>query len=401
MVSFAPTATLSVIAKNITIEMPIPVLDNSQFGWTSDIPTQIALRSASLADVVPLNISFKSQAWSYDMQLFGPTVKCRAANSSEQASFDQLTDQLQRNRSVYIAEHINGPSSHNLETRSLILLYSAFQPANLNSNWSANTSKIFSDVWEGEDFLFFQTSTSSFICALMETSINITIASFHGQQQVIQNSIQYLSTIRLYSGTSQALRIRRPLDLDDWRIDNNETENMEFFESLFPKDPWQCRNRTLMRAVEDLSINTTIGYLSSPNLTNNHTEFRNITTSDTRNIYIYHPLYLILSYGIGFLLASLAALTGLYSIYTNGVSHSNSFSAIMLTTRNADLDILARGKSLASDPLPENIKNTRLRFGLLISKQGFEKMGHDDSPRNIAFGFEGSVGELKKGGKYV
>lgn len=87
------------VAPNFT-EIPIPVLDSSQFGWKNsfymDYPNQIVIKSASLADFVPLNIPIASQDWSYDMQLFGPTLKCRAANSSEQASFDQLKDQLQR-----------------------------------------------------------------------------------------------------------------------------------------------------------------------------------------------------------------------------------------------------------------------------------------------------------------
>lgn len=115
----------------------------------------------------------------------------------------------------------------------------------------------------------------------------------------------------------------------------------------------------------------------------------------------YHPLYLILSYGIGFFLASVAGAIGFYSIHINGVSYSDSISAIMLTTRNADLDALAKGKSLGSDPLPQNIKETKLKFGPLISQQDHEKVGNGDPSQNIAFGFEGNVGELKKGGKYV
>lgn len=158
MVSFASTATLSVIATNITIEIPIQVLDSSQFDWKNsvymDYPNQIAIKSASLADFVPLNIPITRQEWTYDMQLLGPTFKCRAASSSGQASFDQLTDQLQRKESVYIAKHINDPPSNNLETRSLLLLNSAFQPTQLNSNWSANTSQIPSEIMESQNFDF-------------------------------------------------------------------------------------------------------------------------------------------------------------------------------------------------------------------------------------------------------
>ncbi|KAM3151156.1 hypothetical protein ABEW05_008487 [Botrytis cinerea] len=414
MVSFASTATLSVIATNITIEIPIQVLDSSQFDWKNsvymDYPNQIAIKSASLADFVPLNIPITRQEWTYDMQLLGPTFKCRAASSSGQASFDQLTDQLQRKESVYIAKHINDPPSNNLETRSLLLLNSAFQPTQLNSN--------------------------CFICALMETSINITIASVNGQQRVIQNSIKYLSTILSYSGTSQPPRIARFLDNDDWSMysshfltfastifgsilihqaqpnhwlpsapadeymmtnitndspsfkllsscddiqtspskyhlysDNNETVNVGSFESQFPKDPWQCRNRTLTRAIEDLSINIT-NRLSQPHQQPHRIPKHHHSPPNTRNIYIYHPLYLILSHDIGSLLASLAALIRLYPIYTNGVSHSNSFPAIVLTTPNADLDVLARGKSSASAALPEECQKLKMEIGTAGVKAG-------------------------------
>ncbi|KAF7897152.1 hypothetical protein EAF00_005380 [Botryotinia globosa] len=170
---------------------------------------------------------------------------------------------------------------------------------------------------------------------------------------------------------------------------------------IFKIKPWQCRNRTFMRAIEDLSINITIGYLGNPNLTSSNTEYANITTSDTRNFYVYHQLYLVLSYSIGFFLASLCGAIGLYSLHVNGVSHSNSFSAIMLTTRNPDLDVLAIGESLGSDPLSKSVKTPKLRFGPLLSQRGFEKRISNNSPRHVAFGLEGSVDALKKGGKYM
>ncbi|KAF7881076.1 uncharacterized protein EAF02_006967 [Botrytis sinoallii] len=241
----------------------------------------------------------------------------------------------------------------------------------------------------------------------MNASIAVIIASAYGDQEITQHSTHYVNEIPLCDGSPSCLvdyyqfdnfaRVlsgnislqRRVSGIDravwvPYLIDNpllrlfTACDDIQAspFESLLPPDslsprpieeifkiePWQCRNRTFMRAIEDLSINITIGYLGSPDLTSSSTEYANVTTSDTRNVYVYHPLYLVLSYSIGFFLASLCGAIGFYSMHVNGVSHSNSFSAIMLITRNADLDILAREKSLGSDPLPKSIKNTKLRL---------------------------------------
>ncbi|KAF7897151.1 hypothetical protein EAF00_005379 [Botryotinia globosa] len=65
-VSFAPAATLSVVPVNITISVPIPVLNGTRFLHdalhselvkSSSISRKLAENSASLADVVPLYFS--------------------------------------------------------------------------------------------------------------------------------------------------------------------------------------------------------------------------------------------------------------------------------------------------------------------------------------------------------
>jgi hypothetical protein len=163
-----------------------------------------------------------------------------------------------------------------------------------------------------------------------------------------------------------------------------------------------CRNQTFLRAIEDLANNITISYLSSSDLANDNTTFRDIPTSDTWNFYVYHPLYLVLSYGIGPLFTSMAAVISLYSIWINGVSHSMSFSALMATTRNPDLDRLTHGSSLGAAPLKTYIENMRLRFGPLLSKHKDARDPQEEGGvPHIAFGFEQSVGYLKKGAKHV
>ncbi|THV54258.1 hypothetical protein BGAL_0031g00320 [Botrytis galanthina] len=457
-VSFAPAATLSVVPVNITISVPIPVLNGTKVLLDTQSPKavvdtriseKIAQKSASLADVVPLDFSIAPQIWSYNMQFFGLTLKCREAKSTEQAIFDQLVHDREE-LSVFVVPQINDSIWNNTMSESdpklrYLLLYLSLRTVALYDSSSlfelyVNKSTAY--------HIFVQSSTSSIVCTAMNASISVTIASVYGNQEITQHSTQYLNEIPLCDGSPSCLvdfyqfsnleevlqgniTLRTGVakagtygyDLVPVLIDNpllrlftacDDVQASPFgslfspssssprpIEDIFKIEPWQCRNRTFMRAIEDLSINITIGYLGSPNLTSSITEYANITTSDTRNIYVYHPLYLVLSYSIGFFLASLCGAIGLYSMHVNGVSHSNSFSAIMLTTRNPDLDILARGKSLGSDPLSKSIKNTKLRFGPLLSQQAPEKIGSDESPRHVAFGFEGNVDELKKGGKYI
>jgi hypothetical protein len=182
---------------------------------------------------------------------------------------------------------------------------------------------------------------------------------------------------------------------------------VQTFTNTFPSKPWMCRNDMLMKALEDLANNITISYLSSPNLTNDNTTLRTIVTSNTYNIYQYHPFYPFLSYSLALLLSFVAALIGFYSLYLNGVSHSNSFSVIIATTRNMELDSLSTRSPLGADPRKVDLQNTRLKFGPLLNpidalRNKGEVYGHvaGEVP-HVAFGFEENVGKLRKGALYI
>ena len=179
------------------------------------------------------------------------------------------------------------------------------------------------------------------------------------------------------------------------------------FVTAFLSQPGMCRNQTLLRTIEDLANNITISYLSTPDLTNDNTISRNIVTSNTYNIYQYHPLYLLISYGVALFLASIAAIVGFYSLHSNGISHSASFSAIVATTRNPELDSLTKASSLGADPPNTDIKKTKLKFGPLWSRvselrdEGRLNTQVTEEVPHVAFGLEDSVGQLKKGRLYI
>ena len=117
-----------------------------------------------------------------------------------------------------------------------------------------------------------------------------------------------------------------------------------------------------------------------------------VTLNLVQNIYIYKPFLLVLSYGLAFLFTIPALVVGIWAFYTNGVSHSTSFSAILLTTRNMGLDEISEGHSLGVFPLDPDLGSTRLKFGGVQIEGKWNR---------AAFGRENEVLDLKVGIRYI
>lgn len=116
-----------------------------------------------------------------------------------------------------------------------------------------------------------------------------------------------------------------------------------------------------------------------------------MTFFNTQFVYQYKPRNLFISYGLSLLFTTVIVALGLYSLHTNGVAHSTSFSALITTTRNSELDQLSRGHSLGALPLDKKMMDVKLRFGELPGGDG----------THLGFGFAEEVRGLKKGGVYV
>jgi hypothetical protein len=142
----------------------------------------------------------------------------------------------------------------------------------------------------------------------------------------------------------------------------------------------------------------------SPNDTDTITDVCSGTTNQTipvnyfttHNVYQYNSRNLILSYSIAVGVTIFCIIIGTYATITNGVSHSSSFSAMIATTRNPQLDRLVEGSSLGALPLDREMRKTKLKFGELIG-DGREKGG---VAGHVGFGFEDNVLNLRRDGKY-
>jgi hypothetical protein len=152
-----------------------------------------------------------------------------------------------------------------------------------------------------------------------------------------------------------------------------------------------CRAGSIPGAIEDLSRNVTLSILSSALLANETAA--EVTVHNPATFYSYNWRNLVLAYAIAICVTAACLAVGLHSLVENGYSAGTSFSSILLTTRNTDLDELARGYCLGESPLADEVGKRRLRYGLLDSQ------GHNTDLKvsHAGFGFADGVRELQRG----
>ncbi|KAF7899622.1 hypothetical protein EAF00_003958 [Botryotinia globosa] len=158
---------------------------------------------------------------------------------------------------------------------------------------------------------------------------------------------------------------------------------------FFTKHPSACRNHSLARGIEDLATNITISLFSEPKFLKQNATNVPVTFTSSTNVFSYSPKYLYLSYGIAIFFTCLSTILGLYAFYANGVVHSTALSAIIATTRNPDLDILAGENWAANTSLSKDIRNVKLRLGVMRGERPGEE--------RVALGRPEEVRELEKG----
>lgn len=82
---------------------------------------------------------------------------------------------------------------------------------------------------------------------------------------------------------------------------------------------------------------------------------------------------------------------GFIALWSNGYTSSINLSAVLLTTRNSDLDELATNNTLGEKPLPDFIRDAKLRFGIL----GTRETDSHFAGFGFGFGFEGTAAPLR------
>lgn len=154
----------------------------------------------------------------------------------------------------------------------------------------------------------------------------------------------------------------------------------------------------LMPQVQSMYEDMILTMLSSPLLVLAANVSAPCSKSRRVNVYVYHAEGLWIGYAIVVTLTFSFMLVGAYSIFQNGVASDTQFSRIMVTTRNPTIDRLSVGACLGGDPFPEELKKTKLRFGVLLEE--VEREGLFGKVEHCTFGTESETKGIVKFGMY-
>jgi hypothetical protein len=121
----------------------------------------------------------------------------------------------------------------------------------------------------------------------------------------------------------------------------------------------------LSQRLTDLMANMTLNFMNIDGIGNTSVL---ASIPSTTSVFKYNWWSHILTYVIAVLITSIIAVIGLTSLISNGVESSNTFSQIMVTTRNPRLDLIARGACLGSAAVQNmSFYDVQLKYGKIKS----------------------------------
>ncbi|PTD02245.1 hypothetical protein FCULG_00012106 [Fusarium culmorum] len=153
-------------------------------------------------------------------------------------------------------------------------------------------------------------------------------------------------------------------------------------------------NISMSDALEDLFTNFTISLFSHPRFLQNSSAATNlpVTYSTAQNAFSYEPRNLLAAYGVGLLLAWAIVIVGLLCIKSASASYGSSFSTILRTTRNPDIDkIVPAAETTGAEPLSKHLSNVRL----VLRRQDVGPEGGDDE-KMTCFTVDSKTHEMKR-----
>ncbi|KAE9381012.1 hypothetical protein N431DRAFT_363157 [Stipitochalara longipes BDJ] len=160
-------------------------------------------------------------------------------------------------------------------------------------------------------------------------------------------------------------------------------------------EPLSIANMTMSKALEEIIQNATLSLFSDSYFLQNSstTPIRPITVSTPQNAYVYNRRNLFIAYGLGILISITLVIVGLICIWASGDSFGASFSAILRTTRNVQLDAIVPAKEThGTFPMSKELGSTKLILRKQVCEEGmrtaFIVVGAAVAPENKVEGME-------------
>lgn len=110
-----------------------------------------------------------------------------------------------------------------------------------------------------------------------------------------------------------------------------------------------------------------------------------VEATTQRQVYTYRSADLVISYGIGILVAFCALLFGVFTFAQSGrMSYDNLFSSIAAASQHPSMTMLAVDRPLDSDDMDAKVFESRWRLGG-YSVPGGQRVGEADDGRRVGF----------------
>ncbi|PSR79068.1 hypothetical protein BD289DRAFT_375946 [Coniella lustricola] len=374
--------------------------------------TRLVAATSTAMYVLPFDARFPNS--SYTIQFYGPAARCENLEiaTSNSTLYTGAATSLQEAWDLTMTGLLNSTMQISYAAASTEQLASVEMP-----------SHFFVNIGGARD-LASEQSSSNYSCHYWNTSYTVDFTFDNGVQSANIQKLQYVAPLNISSGN--LLYEYAPGQIQYWtmftalmdilatqigfgstgsffgsdsgvvksgiaacpeiRYGFNDTD--PYFAPLF--DDWMCRAGSVPRAIEDLSRNITLSILSSTLLSNQ--TIADVSSFHSANFYTYNWKNLVMAYAVAIVVATICAIVGLHALLANGYSAGANFSSIMLSTRNSDLDRIARGHCLGKTPLADDIKTIILRYGILeATSNEYQYEPH------AAFGFKSKVRTLEKG----
>ncbi|KAI3585676.1 hypothetical protein IWW34DRAFT_798880 [Fusarium oxysporum f. sp. albedinis] len=423
---------------NVTVvDAPIPLLDYdnmlnfAQFTGVggvgyyapSSYVSRVLLSVASLGSILTIPAPFPNSSYSVDF--YGPSISC---GTPRNASFAKLLAEAVKNETCCgdSAGYVGFvPSSNTMNSTeegyalaglrgamnySLISTVSSIdQTANATS--SAKLYVVVPDKPASSSYIM---ANKSIECSLYNSSYAVNFTFDNGRQNITYKSKRLKGVTSIDAGLNQdtgssqfnaavayiALMdslgklllgslgishygVMRPtqtqimssvlMDAKEMQVlggVNAATDRSEAPESVIG-------NISMADALEQLFTNATISLFSNSKLLQNDTtaSHGNITYLTTQIAFSYEPRNLFIAYGMGVLASAIIGIVGLLCIKSASASYATTFSTILRTTRNPDIDtIVPAAETSGAEPLSKHLGDTRL----VLRRQGRRLEGIDE-----------------------
>lgn len=432
--STVSSATLSVRAGVVTnytqVAVPVPDYANSsQSTWAglegvgrleSATPAITRVAAGTSASMAILGFPAPFPNASYDVSFYGPAFRCQNLSTAVLDNSTTSTTTLDLGTASSLQDVFEQTMNGSLDSTGEYL-YVGASPGALGGVRMYSHLFVTTNYWGT-----FGQYGQNYSCHLWNTSYDLTFVFSNGEQTTNIRALEHVAPLSIASseividypegevqywtmftallnilatsisrGSTGSLIGADSVLLQTGiagcpEIANSTSGATTTFANLF--SDWMCRAGSVPGAIEDLSHNLTISVLSSALLARDTTA--NVTVHSAATFYSYNWRNLVMAYAVAVAAALLCVGVGFHALFANGYSAGASFSSILLTTRNPDLDRLAQGHCLGARPVTTEVGKTVLRFGVLKSQPYDEVAGG-----HAAFGLRDDVRTLRKGEK--